>query len=127
MCKVSVRVSCGSDSLIYLREMYCFPGNVFMGQSPKHEPGCLPAAHRHDESPTRCDCFSGFGSDKDRSRLRRRFCIVVYFKLHCKSFSQAATATNCPLALGLLHPPCGATRCISGGPQVFGSYSKTGV
>jgi hypothetical protein len=80
--KVSIRISRGSDSLVYLHEMHCFPRHVFIGQSPKHEPGCMPAAYSHDEPATRCDCLSGFSGDKDGSRLSSRFCVVVYFKIH---------------------------------------------
>jgi hypothetical protein len=62
-------------------------------------------------------------ANKDGSRLGGSFCFVVYFKLHCKLFSQAAMATVAAVAVGLLHPPGGTTRSTSSGPQVFGSYS----
>src|SRR5215470_5972806 len=87
--EVSVGVSCGSDSLVHLHEMHCFPGDSFMGQSTKHEPWCMAAAQSHDESATRCDCFSRLGSDKDGSRLGGRFCIGMYFKFHCNILSSS--------------------------------------
>jgi hypothetical protein len=118
--KISVRVSGGCDSLIYLHDVRALPGHLFICQSTKHFPGGVAAADRYDETAPIRHRRPGFRSDNLGSPTRDYLGIGKYLNLH-NSVSDAMFFSS---VVGFAQPPGGATfSSTSLGPQVPGSYS----
>src|SRR5262245_1261548 len=121
--EVPVGISGRSNAFVYLHHMHESPGYVLIGQSAHHLPRRMAPADGHDEPATRRDDRPRFGGNDRGSLPGNRLGIGQSFNLHvCASPpDQPATARFC-------QPPGGTTLLsTSAGPQVFGSYSWTGV
>src|SRR6516164_7613135 len=121
--EVPVRISGRSNAFVYLHHMHGFPGNILIRQSAQHLPRRMAAADGHDEPAT---CRHGrprFGGNDLGSLAGNRLGIGKNFNLHV-----CASIPDQPATVGLSQPPGGTTFLSTwAGPQVFGSYSWTGV
>src|SRR6516164_8695511 len=103
--------------------MHGFPGYVLTRQCAQHLPGRTTAADGHDESTTRRHGRPRFGGNDLGSLAGNRIGIGKNFNLHV-----SASTPDQPSTVGFCQPPGGTTvLSTSAGPQVFGSYSWTGV
>src|ERR1700684_3719132 len=53
MSEVAIGISCRRDTLIHLEDMHIRPGNFFISQFAKHDPGSVASTDRHDEAAAR--------------------------------------------------------------------------
>src|SRR6516162_2177931 len=121
--QVPVGISGRSNAFIDLHNMHGFPGYVLIRQGAQHLPRRMTAADGHDEPAARRHGRVRQGGNDLGSLAGNRIGIGKNFNLHV-----FASTPDQPSTVGFCQPP-GGTKVLStsAGPQVFGSYSWTGV
>src|SRR5262249_57668275 len=101
----------------------CVRGDFSAGQGTQHLPGSRASADRHDEATAGDDRVTSLRSNDCGSLARNRIGVGKNFNSHV-----CASTPDQPVTVGFCQPPGGTTfLSTSAGPQVFGSYSWTGV
>jgi hypothetical protein len=121
--EVPIGISLGGDPFVHLHHMHLLPRDFFARQGTQHLPGSMASADGHEEA-TACDDSVTSLRGNDRGSLAgNRIGVGKNFNLHV-----CASTPDQPVTVGFCQPP-GGTTCLStsAGPQVFGSYSWTGV
>src|SRR5262249_3921186 len=121
--QVPVGISGRSDAFIDLHNMHGFPGHVLIRQGAQHLPRRMTAADGHDEPAERRHGRPALGGKSPGRLAGNRIGLGKNFNLHA-----SASTPDQPSTVGFCQPPGGTTvLSTSAGPQVFGSYSWTGV
>src|SRR5262249_32584856 len=119
--EVPVWVSWWGDALVHLYDLHLLPWDFFACQRTQHLPGSMASADRHEEA-TACDDSIPSLRGNDRRRLAG-IGVGKNFNIH-----GCASLPDHPVTVGFCQPPGGTTfLSTSAGPQVFDSYSWTGV
>lgn len=119
--RISVAVPQRGESLVHLDSVHTIPRNVFAGQLAEHLPRGTTTADGQDEATARHKGFPRLGGNEPGSRLGHG----IGEDLH---LYELFSVSDWSVATGLCQPPVGETiSSTSLGPQVFGSYTWTGV